>query len=94
MARGTVKWFSDQKGYGFITADGGEVSDVSSEVYVHFSAIEAPGFRTLHPGEKVEVAAIKDLTLVVHRVHDPEKWTPVFRKDPAPEKTSPSQGAL
>ena len=53
MARGTVKWFSDQKGYGFITAEGGEVSDVS-EVFVHFSAIEAPGFRTLHPGEKVE----------------------------------------
>jgi CspA family cold shock protein len=53
MARGTVKWFSDQKGYGFITAEGGEVSDVS-EVFVHFSAIESQGFRTLHPGEKVE----------------------------------------
>lgn len=53
MARGTVKWFSDQKGYGFITAEGGEVSD-DSEVFVHFSAIEAQGFRTLHPGEKVE----------------------------------------
>jgi CspA family cold shock protein len=54
MARGTVKWFNDQKGYGFITAEGGEISDVSSEVYVHFSAIDAQGFRTLHPGEKVE----------------------------------------
>ena len=54
MARGTVKWFSDQKGYGFITAEGGEVPDVSSDVFVHFSAIEAQGFRTLHPGEKVE----------------------------------------
>lgn len=53
MARGTVKWFSDQRGYGFITADEAEVSDIS-EVYVHFSAIEAQGFRTLHPGEKVE----------------------------------------
>ncbi len=53
MARGTVKWFNDQKGYGFITAEGGEVSDVS-EIYVHFSAIEAKGFRTLRPGEKVE----------------------------------------
>ena len=53
MARGTVKWFSDQKGYGFITAEGGEATDVS-EVFVHFSAIEAQGFRTLHPGEKVE----------------------------------------
>ena len=53
MARGTVKWFSDSKGYGFITAEGGEVADVS-EVFVHFSAIEAQGFRTLHPGEQVE----------------------------------------
>jgi len=50
MARGTVKWFNDQKGYGFITTEGME----GSEVYVHFSAIEAQGFRTLHPGETVE----------------------------------------
>jgi CspA family cold shock protein len=50
MARGTVKWFNDSKGYGFITADDTEVS----EVYVHHSAIEAAGFRTLHPGETVE----------------------------------------
>ncbi|MCC6349040.1 MAG: cold-shock protein [Candidatus Eisenbacteria bacterium] len=50
MARGTVKWFSDQKGYGFITAEGSE----ESEVFVHFSAIECQGFKTLHPGETVE----------------------------------------
>ncbi|MFN8587075.1 MAG: cold-shock protein [Candidatus Eisenbacteria bacterium] len=50
MARGTVKWFNDSKGYGFITEEGSE----ESEVYVHFSAIEAQGFRTLHPGETVE----------------------------------------
>ncbi len=50
MARGTVKWFSDQKGYGFITA---EDSDVS-EVFVHHSAIEVQGFRTLHEGEQVQ----------------------------------------
>ncbi|MBI1798780.1 MAG: cold shock domain-containing protein [Candidatus Eisenbacteria bacterium] len=47
MARGTVKWFSDQRGYGFITADG-------SEVFVHHSAIEGNGFRTLHEGDQVE----------------------------------------
>ena len=47
MARGTVKWFSDQRGYGFITAEG-------QEVFVHFSAIEGNGFRTLHEGEQVE----------------------------------------
>ncbi len=50
MARGTVKWFSDQKGYGFITTEGSE----ESEVFVHHSAIEGHGFRTLHPGETVE----------------------------------------
>ena len=50
MAHGTVKYFNDQKGYGFITPDGQE----SSEVYVHFSAIESGGFRTLHEGERVE----------------------------------------
>jgi CspA family cold shock protein len=47
MARGTVKWFSDQRGYGFITSD-------AQEVFVHFSAIEGNGFRTLHEGEQVE----------------------------------------
>jgi CspA family cold shock protein len=47
MARGTVKWFSDQRGYGFITADG-------QELFVHHSAIEGNGFRTLHEGEQVE----------------------------------------
>jgi len=50
MARGTVKWFSDSKGYGFITAENTE----DPEVYVHHSAIVALGFRTLHPGETVE----------------------------------------
>ena len=48
MARGTVKWFSDQKGYGFISADG------QDEVFVHHSAIEGNGFRTLHEGELVD----------------------------------------
>ena len=48
MARGTVKWFSDQKGYGFISAEDND------EVFVHHSAIEGNGFRTLHEGELVE----------------------------------------
>jgi len=48
MLRGTVKWFSDQKGYGFIAAEGAQ------EVFVHFSAIEVRGFRTLREGEEVE----------------------------------------
>ena len=48
MARGTVKWSNDLKGYGFIAAEG------QQEVFVHHSAIEGRGFRTLHEGEKVE----------------------------------------
>lgn len=48
MARGTVKWFNDSKGYGFISADG------ARDVFVHHSEIEGQGFRTLHEGEQVE----------------------------------------
>lgn len=50
MAKGTVKWFSDQKGYGFITPEDRK----DSEVFVHFSAIESGGFRTLSEGQQVE----------------------------------------
>lgn len=48
MTRGTVKWFNDSKGYGFIQHPGGD------DVFVHFSAIEGDGFRTLAEGEAVE----------------------------------------
>ena len=48
MPRGTVKWFNDSKGYGFIAREDG------NEVFVHHVEIEGAGFRTLHEGETVE----------------------------------------
>jgi CspA family cold shock protein len=48
MATGTVKWFNDAKGFGFITQDGGD------DVFCHHSAIQTQGFRSLAEGQKVE----------------------------------------
>lgn len=48
MATGTVKWFNESKGFGFITQDEG-----GADVFVHFSAINGSGFRTLAEGQKV-----------------------------------------
>ncbi len=49
MAQGTVKWFNGEKGFGFIAVDGG-----GADVFVHYSAIDAGGFRSLEEGQRVE----------------------------------------
>ncbi len=48
MQQGTVKWFNEEKGFGFISVEGGK------DVFVHFSAIAKDGFKTLKEGQKVE----------------------------------------
>ncbi len=54
MAKGTVKWFNEKKGFGFIEVEGGE------DVFVHHSAIQAEGFRTLKEGDEVELDVTQD----------------------------------
>ena len=53
MNRGTVKWFNNQKGYGFISDEGG------SDVFVHFSAIQSEGYKSLDEGQAVEFEIVE-----------------------------------
>jgi CspA family cold shock protein len=53
MAQGTVKWFKDSKGFGFISQEGGE------DVFVHHTAIQMDGFRSLAEGDRVEFEIVK-----------------------------------
>lgn len=52
MSTGTVKWFNGTKGFGFISVDGGD------DIFVHFSAIDEDGFKTLEEGQKVQFEII------------------------------------
>lgn len=63
--KGTVKWFSAEKGYGFIEREEG------GDVFVHFSAIQADGFKTLNEGQKVDLKSLmvqEDLRLLTLRL--------------------------
>ena len=53
MEHGTVKWFNNEKGFGFITVDGGD------DVFVHFSAIQGDGFKSLEEGQAVEFTIVE-----------------------------------
>ncbi len=53
MAQGTVKWFSNEKGFGFITRDDGD------DVFVHHTAIQSEGYRSLTEGQKVEFEVVQ-----------------------------------
>jgi CspA family cold shock protein len=55
MATGTVKWFNDQKGYGFVQPDDG-----SKDIFVHISAVEGAGLRTLKEGQKISFEVVTD----------------------------------
>lgn len=54
MQQGTVKWFNEKKGFGFITSDSGD-----KDIFVHFSSISGNGFKTLEEGDKVEFEVVE-----------------------------------
>ena len=98
MLRGTVKWFNDARGYGFIARENG------NEVYVHHTVIEGSGYRTLQEGEEVEYEerqgergleaahVVKVCSTRRHGATRPDGSTFVgsrFRRRPAPDRKGP-----
>jgi CspA family cold shock protein len=68
MAKGTVKWFSEEKGYGFISPDAGD-----EDIFVHYTEIVGSGFRSLKEGERVSYALARsprrrEVARAVHRI--------------------------
>ena len=75
MAQGTVKWFNDKKGFGFIVADTGK------DVFVHHSAIEGEGYKSLKEGDKVAVPDQKMLAdLAAKNARGPRGMSNPFQK--------------
>jgi cold shock protein len=69
MVKGTVKWFSEQKGYGFISPDAGD-----EDIFVHYTDIAGSGFRSLKVGERVSYASARGprRRIVARKVHRAE----------------------
>ena len=75
MKQGTVKWWNDSKGYGFLTDSNGE------DVFVHFSVLQMEGFKTLHKGQRVKFNVVTDKHgLAAKNVHPIEDNTPLPQK--------------
>ena len=74
MALGTVKWFNDAKGFGFIEPDGG-----GADVFAHFSAVQMDGFRTLKQGSQVSYELVQgpkgNLAQNIQAAHAPGQYT-------------------
>jgi len=72
MVVGTVKWFNDSKGFGFITANG-----IDKDIFVHYTSIVGDGFKTLSDGQEVEFELVADSPRGPHAVNVSKAGQPV-----------------